>query len=156
MHYCFDGYTGSLLAAVNLSVNRFTGGKLSMFPSIGTRRQNVITTGMKSPNNEKNPNNSKHTPIIGIPINTKNIPMKKNALPFAFFFWKKNRTLRDGPIIKHTPLRNNTFPIASKPFSKKNNTPNPLNATPNAVNPIPIFRTSPNAELIDIVRIGEE
>ncbi len=112
---------------------------------MGIRLQNEITTGMKSPKREKKPNNSSITPITGHPMSTRDMPRKKNREPRAFFFWKKNRIEREGPIISVTPVRNNTFPIANKPFSKNINTPRPVNATPNAVSPIPIFRKSPNA-----------
>lgn len=121
------------------------------FPTTGVRRRNAMTTGKKSPNKLTNPNASKPIPITGNPRSTITIPKKKNTEAFIFRFWKKKRTDRVGPMMRVTPDRYNTFPIANNPLSKKNAIPNIVNASPNAVNPIPILRTSVMAKGDDML-----
>lgn len=95
-----------------------------MGPMIGKRFKNPKTTGKKSlkprvsitlfviitvyPNRFKKPNISTANPMNGYLLNTKNIPPKKQIVPFIFSFRLKNVKVLLGPIIAVIPPRNNT------------------------------------------------
>ena len=55
-----------------------------------------------------------------------------------FFLLVKNRSVALGPMVRATPLRKSTLPIASSPRSKKKATPRKVKRTPKAVRPTPI------------------
>lgn len=125
-------------------------GSVSSLPTTGARLRNAITTGKKSPKRLMKPNTSIPIPITGLPSRTMAMPRKKKTDAFAFRLWKKNRTDRVGPIMSITPARYNTLPMASRPLSKNKVTPRRVNASPKAVSPMPIFRTSVMANGEDI------
>lgn len=63
---------------------------------------------------------------------------KTLLLTLMFFLLVKNRSVALGPILKATPLKKRTLPIASSPRSKKKATPRKVKSTPKAVRPTPI------------------
>ena len=63
---------------------------------------------------------------------------KTLLLTLMFFLLVKNRSVALGPMLKATPLKKRTLPIASSPRSKKKATPRKVKSTPKAVRPTPI------------------
>jgi len=59
-------------------------GKFNSGPIIGNLLAKDKAIGKKSPNKLMNPNTSIHVPLNTQPIRTKNIPPRKQAVPFSF------------------------------------------------------------------------
>eukprot|EP00665_Eupelagonemidae_sp_cell47_P011843 gene11844-biopygen7708 len=133
--------------------------------------------GKKSPNRLRKPKASIRIPNTGHPHSTSSIPPRKVLVPRAFFFWKKNRYVFDGPIMSVMPERKRscaargrggcvsaagsaerreelrTLPMASSPLSKNSMIPITEKSTPPAVRPMPIFRES--SIVLDGMRPGK-
>lgn len=107
---------------------------------------------------------------MGQPISTTKTPPKNEALAFILCLWKKKFKVLHGPITHAKPeinrscksiqriisLQTNvwiikcdnlTFPIASKPLSKSNNTPRNKKEIPNPAKPTPISEIQWNYEI---------
>jgi hypothetical protein len=113
-------------------------GSCNTAPTPGTRLRNINTVGKNPENNAINPYPSTHNPKNGHPYSTNANPNRKQNAPRWFLGFTKNFTVCLGPMVVVTPDKNIKFPIANRPRSKKNITPNAVNAHPNVVRPMPI------------------
>lgn len=70
-------------------------------------------------------------------MNTKNIPPKKVIMPLNLSGREKKRRVREGPIVKVKPRRNNMSPRARRAESKRNNTPRKRRRRPRVKRKVP-------------------